>query len=89
MPMRDKLIDLFKTSALIQGAMALAGFGVICYLAVVGRPIPEILAALVGTFGRGRFPNRPYTMVRSGSRSRCRHRLRCLRRRLCSGSLSK
>jgi len=47
--MRDKLIDLFKTSALIQGAMALAGFGVICYLAIVGRPIPEILAALVGT----------------------------------------
>jgi len=49
MPMRDKLIDLFKTSALIQGSMALAGFGVICYLAVVGRPVPEILAAIVGT----------------------------------------
>lgn len=49
MPMRDKLIDLFKTSALIQGVMALAGFGVICYLAIIGRPIPEILAALVGT----------------------------------------
>lgn len=49
MPMRDKLIDLFKTSALIQGVMALAGFGVICYLAVVGRPVPEILAAIVGT----------------------------------------
>ncbi len=47
--MRDKLIDLFKTSALIQGLMALAGFGVICYLAIIGRPIPEILAALVGT----------------------------------------
>jgi len=47
--MRDKIIDLFKTSALIQGAMALAGFGVICYLAIIGRPIPEILAARVGT----------------------------------------
>lgn len=47
--MRDKLVDLFKTSALIQGLMALAGFGVICYLAVAGRPIPEILAALVGS----------------------------------------
>jgi len=47
--MRTKLIDLFKTSALIQGIMALAGFGIICYLAAVGRPIPEILAALVGT----------------------------------------
>ncbi len=47
--MRDKLIDLWKTSSLIQGVMALAGFGVICYLAIIGRPIPEILAALVGT----------------------------------------
>lgn len=47
--MRDKLVELFRTSALIQGCMALAGFGAICYLAVVGRPIPEILAALVGT----------------------------------------
>jgi len=47
--MRDKLVDLFKSSALIQGAMALAGFGVICYLAATGRPIPEILAALVGS----------------------------------------
>jgi len=47
--MRDKFIDLWQSSALIQGTMALAGFGVICYLAIVGRPIPEILAALVGS----------------------------------------
>jgi len=47
--MHDKIIDLWKSSTLIQGTMALAGFGVICYLAVAGRPIPEILAALVGT----------------------------------------
>lgn len=47
--MRKQLLDLFKSSAIIQGFMALAGFGVICYLAAVGRPIPEIIAALVGT----------------------------------------
>ena len=47
--MRDRLVELFKTSALIQGLMALDGFAVICYLAIEGRPIPEILAALVGT----------------------------------------
>lgn len=47
--MRDKIVDLWKSSALIQGGMALAGWAVICYLSVVGRPIPEILAALVGT----------------------------------------
>lgn len=47
--MHDKLIDLWKSSALIQGTMALSGFGVVCYLSAVGRPVPEILAALVGT----------------------------------------
>jgi len=29
--------------------MALTGFFTICYLALVGRPIPEILAGLVGS----------------------------------------
>ena len=43
------LLDLWKSSALIQGIMALAGFGTICYLAIAGRAIPEILAALVGS----------------------------------------
>ena len=47
--MRSRFIDLWKSSALIQGSMALTGFGVICYLSVVGRPVPEILAAIVGT----------------------------------------
>ena len=41
--------DLWRSSALIQGIMALTGFGTICYLAIEGRPIPEILAALLGT----------------------------------------
>jgi len=47
--MRKQIIDLWKSSALIQGTMALSGFGVVCYLSAVGRPVPEILAALVGT----------------------------------------
>jgi len=47
--MRAKFYELWKSSAIIQGTMALTGFGVICYLSVVGRPIPEILAAIVGT----------------------------------------
>ena len=47
--MVNKMILLLKSSVLIQGTMALAGFGAIVYLAIVGRPIPEILAALVGS----------------------------------------
>ncbi len=46
--MRDKIVDLWQTSARIQGLMALAAVGVVCYLAVVGRPVSGILAALVG-----------------------------------------
>lgn len=41
--------DLWRSSALIQGAMALMGFGTICYLEIVGRSGSQILAALVGT----------------------------------------
>jgi len=47
--MRDKFVDLWKSSTIVQGVMALAGFGVICYLAACERPVPEILAAMVGT----------------------------------------
>jgi len=47
--MVNKMVDLLKSSVLIQGTMALAGFGAIVYLAIGGEPIPEILAALVGT----------------------------------------
>lgn len=47
--MTTKFIELLKSSVLIQGTMALAGFGAIVYLAIIGRPIPEILAALVGS----------------------------------------
>lgn len=45
--MRDKFIDLFKTSALIQGAMALTCTGAIIYLAVTTKPIPEVLVGVV------------------------------------------
>ncbi len=47
--MRDKLIDLFKTSALIQGALAFMFGATLCYLAIEGRDMPDILAALIGT----------------------------------------
>ncbi len=47
--MRDKLIDLWKSSALIQGLLALMFGGTICYLAIQGKPAPEVLFALVGT----------------------------------------
>jgi len=45
--MRDKFIDLLKTSALIQGIMALACTGAVIYLSVVGQPVPEVLVGLV------------------------------------------
>lgn len=48
MPMRDKLIDLWKSSTIIQGALALMFGGTICYLAISGREAPEVLFALVG-----------------------------------------
>jgi len=47
--MGSKFVDLFKSSAIIQGTMALLATGAIVYLAVTDRPIPEILAAFVGT----------------------------------------
>jgi len=40
--------DLWRSSALIQGIMALMGFATICYLEIVGRPPTQILAGLVG-----------------------------------------
>ncbi len=47
--MRDKLIDLWKSSALIQGTLALMFGATICYLAIAGREMPGILLALIGT----------------------------------------
>jgi len=41
--------DLWRSSALIQGALALMFGATICYLALQGREAPEVLFALVGT----------------------------------------
>ena len=45
--MRDKFVELFKSSALIQGTMALACTGAIIYLSIVGREIPEVLVGII------------------------------------------
>jgi len=47
--MTNKILDLWKSSALIQGSLALLTTGAIIYLAVVSKPIPEILVATLGT----------------------------------------
>ncbi|MGB6837769.1 MAG: hypothetical protein WBF66_08705 [Dehalococcoidia bacterium] len=47
--MKNDIIALWKSSALIQGTMALMGFGTICYLELTSRSSSQILAALVGT----------------------------------------
>ena len=41
--------DLWRSSALIQGLLALMFGATICYLAIQGREAPEVLFALVGT----------------------------------------
>ncbi len=41
--------DLWRSSALIQGIMALTGFFTICYLEIVGRNSSQVLAGLVGS----------------------------------------
>jgi len=47
--MGTKFTDLWRSSSLIQGGLATMFGGTICYLAIVGRPAPEVLFALVGT----------------------------------------
>ena len=41
--------DLWRSSALIQGTLALMFAATICYLAITGKEAPEVLFALVGT----------------------------------------
>jgi len=43
--MRHSMIDLWKSSALVQGLMALICLGVISYLAIAGREIPAVLVS--------------------------------------------
>jgi len=45
--MRTRFVDLWKSSALIQGIMALGCTGAIIYLAVIGQEIPEVLVGIV------------------------------------------
>ncbi len=41
--------DLWRSSALIQGTLALMFGATVCYLSIVGREIPGVLLALIGT----------------------------------------
>lgn len=43
----SQFISLWKSSSLIQGAMALSSVAAIIYLSITGQPIPDILAAIV------------------------------------------
>lgn len=45
----NTVADLWRSSALIQGIMALTGFGTICYLEIVSRAPSQVLAGLVGS----------------------------------------
>ncbi len=45
--MTTPLLDLWRSSALIQGIMALSAMGAIIYLAIAGRPIPDVLIGAV------------------------------------------
>jgi len=45
--MPDKLINLWESSAIIQGSLALMFGATVCYLAIVGRePHPVLIATL-------------------------------------------
>lgn len=45
--MGTKLADLWASSALIQGIMAVSSLGAIIFLAVQDKPIPDVLTAVV------------------------------------------
>lgn len=47
--LRTTVADLWRSSALIQGIMALTGFATICYLEIVNRQPSQVLAGLVGS----------------------------------------
>jgi len=47
--MRSRFIDLWKSSALIQGALALMFGGTICALALQGLELPGVLLTILGT----------------------------------------
>lgn len=45
--MATTLIELWRSSALIQGVLACTSLGAIVYLAVRGQPIPDVLIGVV------------------------------------------
>lgn len=47
--MRKQIVDLWRSSALIQGTLALMFGGTICYLAIAERDMPGILLGILGT----------------------------------------
>ena len=47
--MRDKFLDLWKSSALVQGLMALIVTVTICYMEATGAEASPVLVALVAT----------------------------------------
>ena len=50
--MTTKFADLWKSSSLIQGIMALAAMSAIIYLAIAAQPIPDVLiGALMAIIG--------------------------------------
>ena len=47
--MRDRFVDLWRSSALVQGIMALAVTLTICYMEATGRETSPVLVGLVAT----------------------------------------
>ena len=45
--MKGQFAELFRSSAVIQGTMALSCTGAIIYLAVTGTDVPEVLVVIV------------------------------------------
>ena len=41
--MLDKFIDLLKQSVVLQAALTVMIWGVMMYLIIIGRPVPDIL----------------------------------------------
>lgn len=45
--MTEKIIEAWAESTIIQGSIALMSVATVIYLAVVGKPIPDILNTIV------------------------------------------
>jgi len=46
--MKQTLLELFKTSAIMQGFLSVVVIGAYVYLLVSGQPVPETLVVSVG-----------------------------------------